>query len=190
MSSSHSRHSLLSPPLPFRLRLMQSSDLDAVLAIEADSFPTPWRRSGYEHEITHNERATYWVLSRTSAGEPEDIVGYAGYWLVAGEAHISIIAVAPVWRGRGLGELLLLQMLAHALAAGAELASLEVRESNKVAQALYRKYDFDIVGRRKGYYKDTGEDALLMTLAWEENAFQEQLQLARERLWQRLRPHD
>lgn len=169
---------------------MQPADLDAVLAIEADSFPTTWRRAGYEHEIVQNERAAYWVLSWAIAEQPEQIIGYAGYWLVADEAHISIIAVAPAWRGRGLGELLLLQLLSHAVAAGAGLATLEVRESNAVAQALYRKYDFAIVGRRHGYYKDTGEDALLMTVSWEENRYRERLQRAQARLWQRLQTQD
>ena len=169
---------------------MTPADLDAVLAIEADSFPTAWQRAGYEHELIHNDRASYWILSRNDAGQPEQIIGYAGYWLVAGEAHISIIAVSPAWRGHGLGELLLLQLLSHALAAGAGQATLEVRERNQVAQALYQKYGFTIVGRRTGYYKDTGEDALLMTLTWAENGYRERLQRARDRLWQRLEAQD
>lgn len=166
---------------------MQPADLDAVVKIEARSFPTAWPREGYEHEITRNERAVYYVLTHTGPGRPGQIVGYAGYWLMADEAHISIIAVAPAWRGRGLGELLLLQLLFHALAAGVILATLEVRETNVVAQTLYRKYDFAVVGRRKRYYKDTGEDALLMTVTWEDvDDYHRQLCQARDRLWQRL----
>ena len=182
------RHTLfLSPPGPFRLRPMRDDDLDAVVTIESDSFPTAWPREGYEREITRNERAAYFVLAHQQPGRGQQIVGYAGYWLVAGEAHVSIIAVAPAWRGRGLGELLLMQLLFHALAAGATLATLEVRHTNEVAQALYRKYDFALVGRRPGYYKDTGEDALLMTVTWEDvDAYRRQLHQARGALWQRL----
>lgn len=179
--------SLLSPPAPFRLRPMQPGDLDAVVEIEAHSFPTAWPREGYEHEIKRNERATYYVLTHSENGRPAEVIGYGGYWLMADEAHISIIAVAPAWRGRGLGELLLLQLLVHALVAGATLATLEVRNTNEVAQALYRKYGFVVVGRRKGYYKDTGEDALLMTVSWDDaNDYPQLLRHARRHLWQRL----
>lgn len=191
MDTSDNHTHLLSPPDPFHLRPMRDDDLDAVAEIESDSFPTPWPREGYQHEITRNERAAYFVLAHTQPGRAQEIVGYAGYWLVAGEAHVSIIAVAPAWRGRGLGELLLLQLIFHALAAGATLATLEVRHGNEVAQALYRKYGFDLVGRRRGYYKDTGEDALLMTVTWEDaNAYRRQLHQARRALWQRLQTDD
>lgn len=186
-SDSLSSFSSLSPPAPFRLRPMQPEDLDAVVEIESHSFPTAWPREGYEHEITRNEQATYYVLIYGEHGRPEQIVGYAGYWLMADEAHISIIAIDPAWRGRGLGELLLLQLLAHALGAGARLATLEVRNANEVAQALYRKYEFAVVGRRRGYYKDTGEDALLMTVTWADRGrYRRQLQQARDHLWLRL----
>ena len=186
-SDLHASFSPLSPPAPFGLRPMQPGDLDAVVEIEAHSFPTAWSREGYEHEIKRNERATYYVLTHSTSGRAPAVIGYAGYWLMADEAHISIIAVAPAWRGRGLGELLLLQLLAHALAAGAILATLEVRNTNEIAHALYRKYGFAVVGRRKGYYKDTGEDALLMTVSWEDaNEYRQQLRQARRRLWQRL----
>ena len=166
---------------------MRPEDLDAVVEIEANSFPTAWPREGYEHEITRNERATYYVVTHEDRDRQEQIVGYAGYWLMADEAHISIIAVAPAWRGRGLGELLLLQLLCHSMAAGAVLATLEVRITNEVAQALYHKYDFEVVGRRKDYYKDSGEDALLMTVAWDDpDDYRKQLHASCDRLWQQL----
>jgi ribosomal-protein-alanine N-acetyltransferase len=169
---------------------MQPDDLDAVVEIESLSFPTAWPREGYEHEITRNKQAAYFVLVHADP-DRSPIIGYAGYWLMGDESHISIIAVSPTWRGQGLGELLLLQLLFHALAAGASLATLEVRESNEVAQALYRKYQFAVVGRRKGYYKDTGEDALLMTVTWEDrDDYRQQLRRAGRNLWQRLHADD
>ena len=79
------------------------------------------------------------------------------------ECHISTIAAHPDWRGRGLGELLLLNMLFMANEQAAQMVTLEVRQSNLTAQALYHKYQFAIVGERRRYYKDTGEDALIMT---------------------------
>ena len=91
------------------------------------------------------------------------MLGYAGLWLLIDEAHISTIAVAPEWRGRGLGELLLASLLERAISIGADVATLEVRASNLVAQNLYRKYRFTVVGVRKGYYTDNFEDALVMT---------------------------
>lgn len=139
---------------------MRLDDLDAVMTIEGSSFLTPWPRSGYEHELTRNEHAHYHVL----LGPDEQIVGYGGQWLVAGEGHISIMAIDPAWRGHGLGELLLSSLIQQAEEGGAERVLLEVRTSNLTAQALYQKYQFEEVGRRPHYYHDTGEDALLMTL--------------------------
>ncbi len=95
--------------------------------------------------------------------ERAPIVGYGGFWLMVDEAHISTIASHPQWRGRGIGELLLVTMIDAAMEMGANTITLEVRVSNTVAQDLYRKYDFKQVGMRKGYYSDNGEDALIMT---------------------------
>jgi ribosomal-protein-alanine N-acetyltransferase len=93
----------------------------------------------------------------------EPVLGYGGFWLMVDEAHISTIAVHPMWRGRGLGEMALVAMIEAAILRGAAEVTLEVRVSNGVAQSLYRKYAFVQVGRRKGYYQDNGEDALIMT---------------------------
>lgn len=163
---------------------MRLSDLDEVMAIEADSFPTPWPRSGYEYELTSNSSARYLVLLNPAGA----IVGYAGQWLVADEGHISIMAIAPAWRGRGLGELLLSAMIGETQQAGAERMLLEVRTGNQPAQALYRKYQFQLVGRRPNYYRDTGEDALLMTLELQAVGVQEALAANREALRARLAP--
>jgi ribosomal-protein-alanine N-acetyltransferase len=144
---------------------MRLSDLAAVTAIEQSAFPTPTGIDAYDYELTQNNLAHYQVLTIREDNDSERLIGYTGYWLLVDEAHVSTIAVDPAWRGRGLGELLLLNLLFLAYEHEAQSATLEVRRSNLVAQALYDKYYFEIVGERRRYYRDTGEDALLMTVA-------------------------
>ena len=149
---------MLTPPVPYLLRRMCLPDLAVVRLIDQLSFPTPTKNSVYQYELDHNKMAHYQVLCAADA-----VIGYAGFWLMGDECHISTIATHPDWRGRGLGELLLLNMLVMANEQAAQMVTLEVRQSNLTAQALYRKYRFAIVGERRRYYKDTGEDALIMT---------------------------
>lgn len=150
---------MLQPPLPYRLRPMRLDDLPAVQEIDRLSYPTPTRESLFRYELTENKLAHYQLLLDGQA-----LVGFAGYWLMGDEVHVSTIAVHPAQRGRRLGELLLLNLLILAYTHPACLVTLEVRQGNQVAQALYRKYQFALVGERRGYYKDTGEDALLYTV--------------------------
>jgi ribosomal-protein-alanine N-acetyltransferase len=175
------------PEIPFLACPMQPVHLPAVMAIERTSFALPWPESAYRHEITQNELAHYYVLCfrdqhpvssagstsvwqrlkgtiwRRAALQNELVLGYGGFWMMAGDAHISTLAMRLEARGRGLGELLLLSLLEEAHRIAAMVATLEVRVSNKVARALYTKYGFEQVGRRKAYYHDNGEDALIMT---------------------------
>lgn len=90
------------------------------------------------------------------------VVGYAGLWLMVDEAHITTIAVAPAYRGLGVGELLLLGLIDISRQIGARYLTLEVRVSNTLAQDLYRKYLFKETGVRRRYYSDNNEDALIM----------------------------
>jgi ribosomal-protein-alanine N-acetyltransferase len=94
----------------------------------------------------------------------EYITGFAGLWLMAGEAHITNIAVRESYRRQGMGELLLIALIDLALELGAHLMTLEVRASNTTAQSLYAKYGFIEVGLRRGYYTDNREDGVLMTI--------------------------
>jgi ribosomal-protein-alanine N-acetyltransferase len=91
------------------------------------------------------------------------IAGFAGFWLMADEAHLTTIAVRVRRRKKGIGELLLISIIDQALERSSRVVTLEVRVSNYDAQALYRKYGFREVGLRKGYYAEDGEDALIMT---------------------------
>jgi ribosomal-protein-alanine N-acetyltransferase len=114
------------------------------------------------------------------------VIGFAGFWLIGDEVHISTIAVHPDWRGRGLGELLLLNLLHVAAQKPATMVTLEVRTSNIGAQRMYEKYQFDHVGRRRRYYKDTGEDALIMTIPALTASYSQFLANMKTHLFQRL----
>lgn len=99
----------------------------------------------------------------TGQDDTQQIVGYVGVWFMTDEAHIVAVGVLDSWRRSGIGELLLIGAIELALARGSRVATLEVRVSNAGAQALYRKYGFSTVGRRKRYYANNGEDAFVMT---------------------------
>jgi [ribosomal protein S18]-alanine N-acetyltransferase len=142
---------------------MRSEDIERVLEIEQMSFPTPWPRDAYTHELHENRLACYLV-----AQVMHQIVGYAGMWVILDEAHVTTIAVEPVSRRRRIGERLLVALLEEAMKRGARWVTLEVRKSNEGAQALYRKYGFKDIGVRKGYYSDNREDAIVM---WTGNVF-------------------
>jgi ribosomal-protein-alanine N-acetyltransferase len=140
---------------------MRVRDLDAVLAIERASFPTPWSRYAYLSELLENDRA-YYVVAKT---HDRRVAGYIGMWLVIDEGHITTIAVHPLHRGRGVGRQLLEAAEAIARERGALRITLEVRVSNAVAHSLYQKMGYVDAGIRPGYYRDNNEDAIIM---WKE----------------------
>jgi len=140
-----------------RLRIMREDDLDAVLAIERACFPSPWSRENFLYEIRHNPAAANWVLEHGGV-----ILGYACVWFLGPELKINNIAIHDDHRRRGLGGRLLRALLAKARELGCETAQLEVRPSNRAALALYRRHGFVQVGRRKDYYQQEHEDALLL----------------------------
>ena len=139
-----------------RFRVMTPQDADQVAAIEAASFTMPWSRQSFWEEA-QNEQA-YYLLALSE----EEIVGYAGVWLVLDEAQVMHIAVAPARRGQGIGRMLLADLMARSKARGAARMTLEVRPSNAAALALYASLGFKDFGRRPGYYQDNGEDAVIM----------------------------
>lgn len=150
---------------PFIIEALRVADIDDIMVIEQEAFAAPWTANMYRYEVTRNELGHYFALRFHANGAgPGLLLGYAGFWLLVDEAHVSTIAVRAGWRGHGLGKWLLLGLLQEAIAIGAREATLEVRVSNAVAQGLYRGLGFQVVGRRKRYYSDNGEDALLMTL--------------------------
>jgi ribosomal-protein-alanine N-acetyltransferase len=91
-------------------------------------------------------------------------VGAVVVWLIEDEAHIATLCVHPDYRGRGISREILAVALMESIQQGAHLATLEVRANNLIAQALYRRFRFEILGRRPRYYRDNNEDALIMTV--------------------------
>jgi [ribosomal protein S18]-alanine N-acetyltransferase len=144
-----------------RVEPMRLDDLDDVLAIERLAFPHPWSRQAFVYELRENRVARLWV--GRAAGEPASpIVAYLCLWLIADEVHVTNFAVHPEHRHRGIGRQLMGTLLDLYRQEGARRAALEVRPANHVARRLYEAFGFREVGLRKGYYFDTGEDALLM----------------------------
>ncbi|KKC30367.1 ribosomal protein S18-alanine N-acetyltransferase [Caldanaerobacter subterraneus] len=139
------------------IRPMTEDDIDEVMEIEKLSFTTPWSREAFVGEVTKNSCARYIV-----AEVDKKVVGYAGFWVVLDEGHITNIAVHPEYRGRGIGSRLMEGLIDLAKKNGITSMTLEVRESNLVAQNLYKKFGFKVLGRREGYYQDNNEDAIVM----------------------------
>ena len=144
------RESLLIEP-------MADADVKEVLRIEQQSFSTQWPSNAFYQEIHDNKLAHYFVGRIGNR-----VVAYGGIWVILEDSHVTTIAVSPEFRGRKYGEVMLLRLLDEAIERGASWMTLEVRESNAVAQALYRKYGFTTVSTRKGYYSDNNENALVM----------------------------
>jgi ribosomal-protein-alanine N-acetyltransferase len=144
---------------PRRLEIMpmQLDDIPAVLQIEALSFPAAWPPNAFVNELRDNKLAYYFVGRLDGR-----IVAYGGIWVILEDSHVTTIAVHPDVRGQRLGEELLVHLLDEAIDRGASWVTLEVRETNDVAQRLYRKYGFTVVSTRRGYYSDNNESALVM----------------------------
>lgn len=147
------------------LRPMTLADIDQVNAIEQVSFSTPWPETAFTYELTHNQSTLCWVAEWVEEGQTPSIVADIVIWRILDEAHIGTLAVRPEFRGQAIAQRLLAVALLEAAKSGATHALLEVRVSNQAAINLYRKFGFEEVGVRPGYYQDTREDALLMTLA-------------------------
>ena len=136
---------------------MRRADLDPVVEIEHDSFSMPWSRSAFLYEIEQNRAARCWVCREDGL-----VVGYLCLWEIADEIHITNIAVHHAHRRRGIGRFVLTETLESARRRGVRTVFLEVRATNTEARGLYEALGFHVIGRRKGYYYDTGEDALVM----------------------------
>ena len=139
------------------IRRMTLDDLDAVVAIEAATFPTPWSRDSFRQELERNVAARYLVAEMEG-----QVIGYAGAWIILDESHITNIAIEESRRGLGYGRALTTALMQYLSNLGAAYATLEVRRSNLRAQNLYKSLGFVELGVRKRYYEDNREDALIM----------------------------
>ena len=138
------------------IRRMVEGDIDAVAAVEAATFPTPWSRDAFASEMRT-------VAARYLVAEADgQVIGFAGAWVILDEAHVTNIAVLQAFRGRGIGRMLTAALMQYLANLGAAYVTLEVRRSNAVAQGLYESLGFQRLGVRKRYYEDNGEDALIM----------------------------
>jgi ribosomal-protein-alanine N-acetyltransferase len=144
-----------------RIAKMRQSHVKQVLLIEREVFPRPWTAVIYASELSQPETRSYYV-----AKIGRHVVGYAGYMVISGEAHITTLAVNPKWQHNHIGMLLLFRLLSDATGMSLEAATLEVRASNVAAQKLYFKFGFTPAGIRKNYYAEVNEDAIVM---WAEN---------------------
>lgn len=145
------------------IRKMEEYDLDRIMEIEKDCFTTPWSRESFLIEITTN------LLARYIVAEVEGVVaGYGGIWMIAGEGHITNIAVETNYRKLGIGKKIVEGLINLSIAMGIESMTLEVRKSNISAQNLYKQYGFLSQGIRPNYYQDDNEDAIIMWKKFDE----------------------
>lgn len=144
--------------VPVTLRPFEAGDVDAAAEIERVVFSDPWPPSFFRGEL-----GTPGTWARVAEREGA-MAGYSLAWLADGHGHLGNLAVVPAQRRRGVARVLLADLFAEAERRAVREITLEVRVSNAGAQALYREHGFRLAGLRRGYYRDTGEDALV--LAW------------------------
>ncbi len=140
-----------------QFRKMTEADIQHIVEIEEEAFTTPWSYDAFYNELTNNHFACYLIMDIG-----QEVAGYGGMWVLLDEAHVTNVAVRHDYRGNKLGERLMSELMKTAKFLGAKRMTLEVRESNEIAQNLYRKLGFYRAGVRKGYYSDNQEDALVM----------------------------
>ena len=139
---------------------MTEADVPTVTALDKISFSLPWPERSFRFEVTDNPASRCWV-----AEVDGQVVGMIVAWLFVDEVHVATIATHPDFRRQGIAQKLLIHTLRYTADEGAVSSFLEVRESNHAAQEMYRKFGYENTGRRKRYYKDNDEDAILMTLS-------------------------
>ena len=146
------------------IRPMSADDLSRVQEIDQLSFSLPWPKSAYRYELLENPSSLLWVAEVAGDNGNHRVVGCVVVWLILDEAHVATVVVDPDYRQNRVASHLMVEMLKEVIARGARLATLEVREHNLPAQRLYKRFCFEVVGRRPRYYQDNHEDALIMTV--------------------------
>ncbi|MDO5708160.1 MAG: ribosomal protein S18-alanine N-acetyltransferase [Andreesenia angusta] len=139
------------------IRDMEESDIDSVYEIEKECFKTPWSKESIIIDFKNKDIAHYLVAENKG-----EILGYIGSWKVLDEGQITNIAVREKYRRAGIGKNLLSNLIDLLENRGVKTIVLEVRVKNESAINLYKKFGFDIVGKRPKYYTDNNEDAYIM----------------------------
>ena len=144
---------------PIKIEEMVESDLEEILAIEKKSFADPWSRRLFRETLAYPHSVNF-VLR----GPDNAVLGYINFYIIAEEAHMLNLAIHPDWRKKGFAARLLAYSLDHLRYRNAPHVFLEVREGNRDAIELYSSFGFQAIGKRKRYYVETNEDALVMHL--------------------------
>ncbi len=139
-----------------RFETLQEAHIPSILNIENRTNSAPWSERSFRNELDHQHGIF------VAAIEDGEVIGYGGVWLVIDEAHITTISIDESHRRQGVGERLMKELLLRAKEKGMVCSTLEVRASNDPAVRLYEKLGYKTTARRKGYYPDNREDALVM----------------------------
>jgi [ribosomal protein S18]-alanine N-acetyltransferase len=139
-----------------RFEPLREEYIPAVLEIEQEANAAPWSERSFLNELTHKNSIFIVALLQGV------VVGYGGVWLVVDEAHVTTVAVRQDRRREGIGRQIMIELLRRSKAAGMTCSMLEVRASNEAAVSLYERLGFAVTARRKGYYPDNREDAIVM----------------------------
>jgi ribosomal-protein-alanine N-acetyltransferase len=160
----------------FRLEVksLAPENLSAMVELDQACFGGLWTLEAYRREL---ESPNSDLIGLFSPVFPSQLLGMGCFWSIVDEAHITILVIHPQYQRQGLGQALLYALLERACGEGLERATLEVRASNLAATSLYQKFGFKTAGRRRRYYKDNGEDALILWLGdLQKPQFQDKLQ--------------
>ncbi|WP_019503999.1 ribosomal protein S18-alanine N-acetyltransferase [Pleurocapsa sp. PCC 7319] len=143
-----------------------ASQVREVVALDQVCLDGLWTAEGYLRELDspNSSLLTLSLADTASESFSAKIIGFACLWSIVEEAHITLLAIHPDYRRQGLGQLLLLTLLRDAIARKLEWVTLEVNNNNSNAISLYKKFGFQVIGTRKGYYQKTEEDALILWL--------------------------
>ena len=161
-----------------KIKHLAPEDLPSAVELDRLCFGGLWAIEGYRRELDNpnSDLLGLWTWetedcvsdpNRAGTGAlplqiPRTLIGIGCLWAILEEAHITMLAIHPQFQRQGLGQALLLALLKSACDRQLERSTLEVRDSNLAAVSLYKKFGFKEAGRRKRYYEDTGEDALVM----------------------------
>lgn len=140
-----------------KIRRMNIKDVDGVMNVETKCFKIAWSKESFEYEMKENNKALYVIAEYNGT-----ILGYAGLWKILDEGHITNIAVLNEYRRMGIATLMLSTLIKMAQEDNIKSFTLEVKHTNSVAINLYENFGFSACGVRKGYYKDTNDDAIIM----------------------------